>query len=502
MITQSAAGQTTTTVYRDILIEDVRAGRIARMTSPGGTIKVETKARGKHAAESLAGTFGATTIAGLDVAFLTRLYMQPAAAPNGPVQTVYDSFSAESFVLDNGKGTDVRLAKVSGKAVRARQGSLPWLRLPQVMAELDALDEDDHEGRLRIGLMLFGVLDGFELGETRLEGLEVRSVDAKKRLTSVRLANLSASLSAVSDGSFVLEGLSVDDGDSRFRLGTFALRDLALATTFAGLRDAARNGDKGMANIHPGALMPVIGSLVLRDIDFDVPSKAGEKANERVRMGLRGLEFVATKPVNGVPTSGRLAMEGLRFVLPKRDPNLKELIAMGYSTIEASATIESDWSPTTKDLEFSNFAINGVDMGSINSRILLGNAWEGLFSRDPAMNQIALVQLTFKAFDLRLQDKGLFGRLLTHLAAKQKTTVDALRAEYGMAAALAIPAMLGNSDSARKVGAAVAQFIAKPGVLSISAKARNPSGLGLADIGSLGNPAAIVDALDLEARAE
>ena len=77
-----------------------------------------------------------------------------------------------------------------------------------------------------------------------------------------------------------------------------------------------------------------------------------------------------------------------------------------------------------------------------------------------------------------------------------------LRKEFGMMAAVGIPAMLGNSGQAKAIGQAVARFVAKPGKLSIAAKTKDPGGLGFADLASIGQPGAILDKLEVTATAD
>jgi hypothetical protein len=71
-----------------------------------------------------------------------------------------------------------------------------------------------------------------------------------------------------------------------------------------------------------------------------------------------------------------------------------------------------------------------------------------------------------------------------------------------MAAAVAVPAMLGGSGQAKAIGQAVARFVAKPGKLSISAKTKDPAGLGIADFAVIGEPGAILEKLEVTATAE
>ena len=92
--------------------------------------------------------------------------------------------------------------------------------------------------------------------------------------------------------------------------------------------------------------------------------------------------------------------------------------------------------------------------------------------------------------------------LLEQEARKKNKSVDDLRKEFGMAAATGVPAMLGNSGSAKAIGQAIARFVAKPGKLSISARTKDPAGLGIADLGSVGQPGAILDKLEVTATAE
>jgi hypothetical protein len=96
----------------------------------------------------------------------------------------------------------------------------------------------------------------------------------------------------------------------------------------------------------------------------------------------------------------------------------------------------------------------------------------------------------------------LFERVLAQEAKKQKKTPEDLRREYGMAAAIAVPSILGNSASAKAVGQAVARFVAKPGRLNISARTKDPAGLGFADVAAAAEPAALLEKLEITATAE
>ena len=69
-------------------------------------------------------------------------------------------------------------------------------------------------------------------------------------------------------------------------------------------------------------------------------------------------------------------------------------------------------------------------------------------------------------------------------------------------ASLGLAAILGPSDGAKALANAVARFVAKPGTLTVKASAKTPTGLGLADVITLGEPTEIFEKIDLEATAE
>ena len=71
-----------------------------------------------------------------------------------------------------------------------------------------------------------------------------------------------------------------------------------------------------------------------------------------------------------------------------------------------------------------------------------------------------------------------------------------------MMASLGLAAILGPSDAAKALTAAVSRFAARPGTLTIEASAKSASGLGLADVITLADPTEILDKIDLKANAE
>ena len=120
-----------------------------------------------------------------------------------------------------------------------------------------------------------------------------------------------------------------------------------------------------------------------------------------------------------------------------------------------------------------------------------------MFSPDTAVAVVALLGATAKRADLTVENTGLFDRYLQQEARKLKKSPEAIRREYGAAAAFAVPLMLGNSEQAKAIGQSVARFIARPARLRIRARARDSGGLGIAQmLGGL-DPAALLEKLEI-----
>ncbi len=106
-----------------------------------------------------------------------------------------------------------------------------------------------------------------------------------------------------------------------------------------------------------------------------------------------------------------------------------------------------------------------------------------------------------KSLDLTVENAGLFERFLSAQAKDLSLKPDELRKEYVTASLLGVPIILGNGPAAKAIGAAMGQFVMKPGKLVLHAKAKEPAGIGFIDLGAARSPALVLDRLDVDAKA-
>ena len=500
-VTQRVGPENRKTVYRDVVARDIVNGRIASLASARATVEVTGRPTG-----AVTGTLGRFTVDDFDSAQAARLYESKADAPNAAMTRIYGAFAVEDMVLNDAKGPQVRIARIAGQDFSARPTKESWSETMALLgSHAEQLDKAPPVDRARLVSALADLLDAFQIGAMEATGFEVR--DANKEQGGGRIARIAfTGASSGKPADLRVEDVEVAADNGRVRIGLIGFTGFSFQSTLDGLKSLS---DKPLKDIDPAdmrALMPTIGTMRFSGLDFDVPNtrETKEPKPENIRFTVKDIEVTADKPVNGVPTDLRMAMRNMSFAVPPdtTENGLKDLAAMGYKALDLSFLTAASWNEPGSELVVREVSLSGADMGRATLRGVLGNVGKDVFNPDSAVALVALVGATAKTLDLTVENKGLFERAIAEAARKQKRSPDDLRREYGIAAAVAAPAILGSSPSAKSLGQAIARFIAKPGRLSISAKTKDPAGLGIADIASLGEPAAILDRLEVTATAE
>jgi hypothetical protein len=294
----------------------------------------------------------------------------------------------------------------------------------------------------------------------------------------------------------------VRSGDTRVRLTSFSLAGISLAR----LMEGVRSSDAAPENWRPAdarKFLPTIGTLRLGGLAVDglAAATAGD-AVDHVEIG--SIELRSDKPVGGIPSEAQIAFRDITVpvVADAKSDGGKQLAAMGYAKVQASFGAAVSWDAAAQQLAIRDWSVRGTDMGSITVRGLIGNVSPDLFSPDQALAEIAAVGTTVRALDVTVQNDGLAERLLAFKAKEAGRTVDDLRSELGLGAAILIPAQLGGSAAAKALGQAVGKFVARPGTLKVELRAKRPDGLGIIDYLADPNPATLLDNFDVTATAQ
>jgi hypothetical protein len=494
-IEQTVQGAKSTVVYKDIAARDIVNGKIGSFTVAAAAMS------GMAADKPLDGTFGPMSVKDFDMVLMLRLYTDKAGPDDTVPRVVYSNFSAEKIAMTGDKGVKIGIDRISGGGFKAKPGKTPWLEVMQTLAEKTDFDKLPSAEKARVGGVFLDMFDSFEFGQIELAGLSIEDPSNAKPV-AVRIKRI-----AVAGGDAAetrLEGLDVSAPDGKASIGLMSLSGYSFKPTVAGLKELLARPDLDkIDDFDFRKLMPVIGTIRSGDFVADIPNE--KKPGERIQMSIKGTEITADKPFNGIPTNVRYAINNLAMTIPpgSQEEGLKDLLEMGYKSLNVSLAIETTWNEPTNEIAIKEVSVNGNDMGSIVIRGILGNITKDVFSSDMAMAQVALMGATAKSLTINVENRGGFERSIAHVAKKQGRTADDLRKEMGAAATMMIPAVLGDSGSSKAIAAAVAKFVTKPGTLAITATTKDKGGLGLADfMATGGDPTALMSKIDVTATAQ
>lgn len=509
---QDIAGQRQRATYKDTTATDIVAGRIGKMTTASTTAVTTDKIFG-----SISQKIGLTTVEGLDLTVGARFLTEAARPGETPdFQTLYKSYAFSDYAMAFGAIGTVKLVSATARDARVRQGNTPFMAMmPEIMAFVEKQNaatargekagEPGKDDMKAIG-RIFGILENFENGEMEAVGL-TGSFKAQGVPLDFRLARMFFSDKA-DKGAFRLEGFDLSGGPVKAALASYSANGFSFAGTIRAVVEAFQsdNPDAALA-ANPLKYIPKLGSIKISGLSIEAPDdKVRDTAGkpETVKLGLRAGEIGVGAQTNGIPTAITFSLDGLSMPISAGETRagLRDIAALGYNGVDLSMAIEGAWSEARNEFTIGNVALAGVDMGSIALSGLLGNIGKDVFSGDQALMQVALLGASAKKLDIEVKDKGLFARVIEREAKVRKKSAEDLRKEFGTIAAVGLTAILGPSDGAKTIVAALSRFVARPGALTLSASARSASGLGLADVIAISEPAAIFDKLDVKASAE
>ncbi|AWB23473.1 hypothetical protein DA075_23380 [Methylobacterium currus] len=500
-VEQPAGGRVQVAVYHDVVARDVAAGRIGTLEAGGAVLTVEGPG------PDAAGAYGRLNAREVDLAGLARLFTEPGGPDAAPIR-VYGGVTAEDIALTGPDGAALRIARIDARDLVGRPTTIPWAESVRALAEGAGQGTGRMEGpeRSRLSGLAADLLDGISIG-----GLEIGGITFAAPGGGPKPSPIQASLARITYGTeegagrMKAEGLSVDAPAGRVALKGLTLSGLSLKPVLEGLRRAAA-GPLDQAELRRYA--PGLGRLALENLDVDLPAQASARdplaASGPMRFAVRSADLAMSEPRDGVPTASRLAFDGFTCAVPPGTtaPVLADLAGLGYTALDLSGTVDARWDEATREVTFRDVTFTGKDMGTARITGTIGGIGKEVFDPEPMVSSLALLGASAKSLALTLENGGLFQRFVDQQAKAQSLKPEELQREYGTAAMLGIPAVLGGSPSAKALGQAVSRFVVKPGRLSVSAAAKDPGGLGLMDFSTAPSPGKIFDRLTVNATAE
>lgn len=504
-------------VYRDVTVSGVQAGVIGEASAAGASGEA-TDARSAATRFRIGAMRGEALDIPAAARALTGSMPNPAQTPLSPL---YRSVSYADYVMEMPGGLgEVRVARVTSRDAKARPGREPLLGSIRTLMELADRQQSarrnaptSSQDMVFLG-QFFGLVDNFEYGVMDMEGMS-GAIGAGAERVVFRIAGMRFSDQAANPG-FAMRDLAVEAGPARFAMAELEARDFSLRTSFRAASELLQSGNPRALEQEWRKLIPQLGSIRIAGVDLVAP-EAGAGSNRRqdrpqtpaepaapLRISAKSLELGFGGQVEGVPTALRFGAEELTVPLSASsdDANIRNLRAMGVTQLNLGWLADLVWRQDRNALDIRSLDVSARDLVSVKLSGRLGNVTRDAFSTDAALAQVAWLQATAQQVSLSLQNFGLFEKIIENEARKARKSADQLRREWGSLSAIALPAILGDSEGAKALSGAISRFIARPGVLEIDIASRQPAGIGLADgIAAAANPQSIFEKLDVKAAA-
>ena len=371
---------------------------------------------------------------------------------------------------------------------------------------------EQRENERKFGLAMVQMFEMFEYGSGDAVDFKMsmpvpvepaKGKDSPTQLIDLTIARIAYGEDTPAKSGYIVEGMTFSGKDARGRIGSYSQSGFAFGPVLKELRTILSNPDFDPETMDWRKLVPTLGTTRMEGLQVDATVDRGPNKGEPVSIGIGLFELKAGEQFNGIPTSLALTLDKLTMPVTPTPGNtaMRDLIDMGYKTLDLSAKIDLAWDQATNTIALRTLSFGGAGMGRFDATGTIGNTTKELFASDLALAQVAALGATVRNVQARLRNDGLIEKLIENQARKTKRKVEAVRQEYAMIANLGLSAILGPSDAAKTLTSAISRFAAKPGTLSVDATAKSPSGIGLADVITMTDPTEIFDKIDLKADA-
>lgn len=463
--------------WRDLVVDGVAGGRIAALRAAGAEQMVE-----RPAGEATRYVWGASQARGVDLRQLVHVANAVRLDPQEALKPMIDEESVESLAIAD---KDARMTMKTGRLVMTGVKARALLTPPsQLFERIGRLDPDKTEADPTLLKDLIEALASFDVGA--IEARDIVAIgkgepaDKPYTISAGRFA--ASRIAGAGVGDVALDNFSLQSSDGgRIAFTRFGLRDAKLAS----LLDAP---------------IPQLSHIELKGLDADLPDGRISETS-RMKFNITDLEanFADFREIAPTKLSARLDRLAIDLAARGEAPSTAQFLALGYRELDLSAALAGEWREKTQEAVFSPLRVEGRDMGAATLKVTFANVSGAVFSSMALVSKAAALAASVKSLELTVEGGGLIDRLLALEAKQQKGGVEKARAEYAKGADLAVAAVLGGGDKAKKIADAVSAYIMRPRKLMV----RLASEKGINAFDALARkPAELLEGMEVEAVAE
>lgn len=513
---QIVAGTEQKLIYRNVVSEGIADGRIARYSASGGSFEVGVDRSGGEGGRKnrVAGSIGAVTAQDIDAAYLARLYTEKAGSDDNEAKPVYGPISVKDIAFSDGEAS-FGYDEVRSSGFSMRMPAEPLVETLKKLKSVSAPDQLPPAERQAYFNRVLSIIDMTKKADMEMLGLTIdapmKDGDEGERI-KVSIDRLALEVDGRKlDGT--LNGLSMGEGADYVKVSEASISGFSWNSTLEGLQRMVALDEQQRERFAFTTLLPEFGTVRLAGLDADLPdtetegaeSDAQDSVPRRVRFSLKDYELALTKPRNGIPTDIRIRYQDLTLPIPEHmhDEPFAQLRNLGFNEVVLSSNIEAAWDEPSQTLVIGDISTRGKDIGGFSLSGLLGGVSGDFFSGDEAKMRAALFGLTAREAKLKIEDKGLAAKAIKAYAEQNDMTEDQARGMLTMTASVALQQFAAQEPRLQDVLDAASQFIAKPGMFTLTVKSKSANGIGALEFAVASqNPLLLLDRVDFEATAE
>jgi hypothetical protein len=561
-VTQAIAGAEQKTVYRNVALEDIADGRIARYSAGADFEFIIDVPNGEGSTKKkrAAGSIGAVTGEEIDAAYVARLYTEKAGPDDKEAKPLYGPFSIKDLAFSDGQSSfSYDEVRSSGFSIR-----MPAAPLLDTLDELKSVTNPDDlppAERQAFFTRVLSIVDMIGKGDIEMLGLRIDAPAKDGTGDGDRIKLAIDRIGLQLDGRKLdgaVHGVAMGEGADYVKLGEASITGFSWGPTMEALTKLVGLDEQQRDTFPFTTLLPEFGTVRFAGLDVDLPNpdkdagaigaeesdaaqsatggtdasasdvpsseqtpgvdqadgakQTTEAANsavtssapERIRFTLKSYELALAKPYNGIPTDIRISYEDLSVPMPAdvEDEAFTQLRQLGLDQLVFSSNTEAAWDEANQNLVIKDISLSGKDLGSFSLSGLMGGFTKQFFSGDKAMTQVALFGLTAREVKLKIEDNGLIAKGIKAYAEQNGMTEDDVRSTLAMTATAMLQQFAAAEPKLQNVADTFSSFIAKPGTFTLTLKSKAENGIGAFDlVAASQNPVLLLDKIDVEATA-
>lgn len=443
-------------VYRDFVLEDVSAGRIARARAAAATMIMTSPRTGE-----IKGTTGPIVFESVDLPGLAHLLTEARSDPDEAAKVLAASGQIDSLDFDLGGGAQAHVDRIVVREMGGRALAVPASSLVDLSPKPEGPPPSPERRRAMAGL-LADILTSQSIGRIELQGARIWQANG------TRIEAASFAVSGVAQARIAridLDRFAFSPATGRLAIA----RGAVLGVDFAPILAAATDPT------------PRAAPLRFDRIELDgLASRLSSGAAEPVPVDIGHASIEAQDWRERAPGKVSLALDHLALDLPRDDPRARLFLDLGYRRLDVSVKADTSYDAEKRDFAVPSLSVTAPDIGSARLSLRLSNVSPDLLGADAEKARAALAGSLFRHANTALVDNGLLRRLIDEQAKRSDGSAESVRARWAVAARNFVTAQLAGNPDRGAVADAAEKFIRNGGTLTLEADA--PSGIGLLDV--------------------